>query len=877
MVKVLTRGLDNMVVADSWDSDDDDNGEVHGESVNGTTQNSTVSEGEVVCGQRVDLFEAVRRTKEYQAMVSGRQALPIAAFQREILEQSRQSRVVLISGETGSGKSTQVPHYLLEDMLSSATIHDDEDIILCTQPRRLAAIGVAERVADEMGQEVGKGLVGYHIRLDAKKGRGCRLVFCTTGILLRMMQTNPTLTGVKYVVVDEIHERDVQSDILLGLLCRVLRKTLHLRVVLMSATLHAAQFQSYFTHHARLVTVPGRLFPVDTLFLEDAIERTQHVVLDGSRCCTPKHAAAENRYTLHMSGRDGRVSTQVLTWSSADVHRRGPLHNVGDGKYSTHTLAMMAKVDPSVINFDLIEELVEHVITATTKDHGAILIFLSGRAEIRTLVDQLEANRHLASTCVFLPLHASLSTADQRRVFQRPPPSMTKVIVATNIAETSVTIDDVSVVIDAGRVKQMRHDTKTQTSFLTEVWIAQANAMPIAEIHRAPLTSLTLQLHELLRDESVGQFWPELLEPPPEQAVRDATLELIQLGALDYDGDGAVPEEDMAGSPSKLKLTALGHHLAKLPLDVRVGKMLLYASIFHVSRPAAIVAAILESKSPFVAPHGQEKAMDAARRQFATFNSDLLTDLSAFLAWEACGKDRDRAFCTKHFLNRVALVEIDQLAASFERLLVDLGFIAPDSSRKRHESAVDMVVLAAVVAAGMYPSVVFIDSSTLSNRTFWDHRKQVYLHPSSINHGPTVAFATTYLGYYLKLVTSSKVYVPVSSGVTPLALALFGGRFDFSWSEPPDSFETSHATIDKWIDLPCAGRTAMLVVELRRRLNDLLQRTLLLGSFEGAEIGRVGKLAAPSTMEPHDQALVQTVSLLWRQERASCSPVRPSH
>ncbi|RQM13399.1 hypothetical protein B5M09_008943, partial [Aphanomyces astaci] len=458
---------DTYTVAESWDSEE----EKEKEAIKADPRHKASRHA----------LEQLVRTDAYQAMLKDRRALPIASFEDEIVATARQTRVLLVSGETGSGKSTQVPHFLLRDMLKQSS----HDMIVCTQPRRIAAIGVAERVAKEMGQVVGQGLVGYHIRFEAKQSRDhCRLLFCTTGILLRLMQSNPTLRGIRYVIVDEIHERDVHTDVLLGLLRRVLASTSHVRIVLMSATLHADMFLSYFAD-ARVVAVPGRLFPVHTLYLEDAIETTQHVVFDGSRCCR-RRTDAESRYNLHVSGRGGRVSTQVLTWRDADVVNHRPLPSSSPTPrdipsregYSDHTLAMMDKVDASVINYDLIQDLVEHLVlkSASTNHHGAILIFLSGRGEIRTLVDQLRGHRRLSGACVFVPVHASLSSEDQHRVFTPAPPHQTKVIVSTNIAETSLTIDDVTVVIDAGRVKHMRHDAKTHTSYLTEGWISQANA-----------------------------------------------------------------------------------------------------------------------------------------------------------------------------------------------------------------------------------------------------------------------------------------------------------------------------------------------------------------------------------------------------------------
>ncbi|KAF0687011.1 Aste57867_21231 [Aphanomyces stellatus] len=839
-------------VLDSWDSDgEDESWEDQADDVVAPVA-LPVSTISAPSPKKDEAFAKLMQSKRYRAFLPTRAALPIAAHKNKIIESTHGNSVVLVSGETGSGKSTQVPHYLLEDMLVRG--QDGNGLIMCTQPRRLAAIGVAERVSEEMGEVVGTGYVGYQIRLEQKKSPRCKLVFCTTGILLRQLQTNPTLDGVSHVVVDEIHERDVQCDVLLGLLRRLVLSRPSLKLVLMSATLNAELFQAYF-RSCDLITVPGRLYPVEKLYLEDVFELTQHVIHEGTKYCRSTENEASS-YSLQVTGRGGRVAKQVLTWHASDLRTKDDAAAQDDGPYSVHTLAMMDKVDPSVINYDLIEDLVANLVLQNKSVAGdALLIFLSGRAEIRTLIDQLGANRSLAARCLFLPLHASLSTTEQHNVFNHYPNKI-KVIVSTNIAETSLTIDDITIVIDAGRVKQMRHDAKTQTSFLNEVWIAQANAnqragragrvqagkcfrlypkylfddemlaQPVAEIHRAPLTSLSLQLHELVPTNCAG-FWHELLESPSEQAILDATNELVQLGAL---SDGA--------------MTPLGHHLAKLPLDVRLGKMLLFAAIFGCTRPIAVVAAMLESKSPFVTPFGQEKEATAKRQLFQTGDSDLLTDLAAFQAWAKLPSTQQDAFCKRHFLHRGALQEIQKLATSFERLLRDLGFAASHDDANKFSG--DTAVVNAVVAAGLYPNVVLVEPDEKQPTRvvrFWERQKQVFLHPSSINHGTTL-FRSPWLGYHLKLKTS-RVYLPVSSGVTPLALALFGGQFDMK-------LEAQQLTIDAWIDLPCAGRTAMLLYELRRRLSILLER----------------KLDAPSAMDSDDRALVDTVALLWAREAA---------
>ncbi|OQS04031.1 ATP-dependent RNA helicase [Thraustotheca clavata] len=808
----------NEIVLESWDDEVDDWEDMVADAPPTPVANTP----NIIDNSLIQGYKQRMTSSKYQSFVPGRKELPIAAFQNEIVSSLQQHNVVLISGETGCGKSTQVPHYLLQEILLQG---QSNGFVICTQPRRIAAIGVAERVAQEVGEDIGTSYVGYSIRLETKRSKDCKLLFCTTGILLRQLQTNPTLEGISHVIVDEIHERDVQCDVLLALLRRLVLSGSHIKVVLMSATLNAQAFQNYF-NNCPIVNVPGRLFPVTINYLEDVLEMTQYIVHEGTPYCKQEDYQT-HQTSVQISGRGRTSRRQILSWNTKNIATAAVS---SDGQYSAQTLENLAKANASVINYELIEDLIVKII-AMPNHNGAILVFLSGRAEIRNLIDQLESNRKLNQACVCLPLHASLSTSEQHRIFANYPKQI-KVIVSTNLAETSLTIDDVTVVIDAGRVKQMSHDVKTQTSCLKEVWISKANAnqragragrvqagvcyrmypyetfeyklneQPVAEIHRAPLTSLVLQLHTLVPGSSVHQFWNELLESPPAQAIEDAVAELHHLGAL----------------TQAHALTPLGVHLSVLPLDVRVGKMILFSAIFQCPRPISIIAAILETKSPFVAPFGRDKDAKEKRLKFMDerFNSDLLTDLAAYQAWKKLPPNKQNSFCAANYLSRVALEEIQKLALSFEQMLIQLGFLPQEYHTKAFQEvnryAETMPVVAAVVCAGLYPNVIEIEKDTMR---FWEKKKQVFIHPTSINHQCKV-FRSPWLGYHFKLQTS-RVYVPLSSGITHFALALFAGEI------VPDLLKST-LTVDGWITIASPGRTSMLVCQLRKCLNDLLQR-----------------------------------------------------
>ncbi|GLE10096.1 hypothetical protein PINS_up022091 [Pythium insidiosum] len=376
--------------------------------------------------------------------------------------------------------------------------------IVCTQPRRLAAMSLAERVSAELGEPAmgeRESLCGFQIRLEQRQTRHTRLLFCTTGVLLRRLQDPATLSEhVSHVIVDEVHERDVQSDVLLSMLRAFVeqqqshKKTQRrrLKVVLMSATLQAERFQQYFGGAARcpMLCVPGRTFPVQEFFLEDVLERTEFVLDDESPCRLrddDDQSSSKASTTITISGRGGTSYTQRVTWDADDRSRRQRIASTarddGDG-YSARTRETLARLDERVINLELLELLLEQLVSTdarawfsdetarpSSRRSASILVFLPGLNEISTLLDALAANRVLRDAgdaldaqIECLPLHSSLSPEDQRRVFDLAPARgfsrKLRIIAATNVAETSLTIEDVKAVVDSGRAKEMRHDAR---------------------------------------------------------------------------------------------------------------------------------------------------------------------------------------------------------------------------------------------------------------------------------------------------------------------------------------------------------------------------------------------------------------------------------
>lgn len=819
--------------------------------------------------QLSDQLRHSMRSRAFTELWSRRQDLPITAFKTSVLAALETHNVVLISGETGCGKSTQVPQFLLEDMLLTQQ-QGARCQIVCTQPRRLAAISLAERVSQELGEPAmgaGDSLCGFQIRLEARRTAHTRLLFCTTGILLRRLQDAATLASdVSHIIVDEVHERDLQNDVLLSMLRQFLSganqtRQPPLKVLLMSATLNAASFQAYFggEHVCPMLTVPGRTFPVQELFLEDVLELTEYVIDDTSPAYIP-YESVQQSTQVKVSGRGGTSVSQRVYWEAPTSLRSRKRTATADGddgertEYSARTLEMLDAIDASVINYELIQELLEHVVTKSalvqlsddddTQPSASILVFLPGLHEISTLLDLLGGHRLFRDERRFslLPLHSSLSPTDQQRIF-RQPRGVVRIIATTNIAETSLTVEDAKVVIDTGRVKEMRHNAAQRTSVLDEIWIARANAkqrmgragrtsggvcyrlfprviyrstmdaQPVPEIQRAPLTSLCLQLKSF-GVVSCRDFLSSCLDPPDDASVIDALLELVAIGALERTNE---------------TLTTLGQHLARLPVDVKVGKLLLLGAVFDVFDPIATSAAILETRSPFVAPYGHQSEMQTARKRFAVAQSDLLTDVNAYEAWRTQFHNRnssssrmEREFCRQHFLSHRSLLEITKLKQQFHGLVAQAGYLplkrpVPGGKEGSALTRAQLAMTAAILYAGLAPNLVHVERATREDKKprqrlllrDQDHTL-VAVHPSSINF-QNGTLASAFLTYAVKLHTS-QIYLPTSSIVFPAAVCVFSHSLELL---PTQRSGSVGLRVNDWVVFQSSYRSAVLLQELR--------------------------------------------------------------
>ncbi|CAG9462498.1 unnamed protein product [Pedinophyceae sp. YPF-701] len=810
--------------------------------------------GEALSRALEDAQRAWAASSAGQRMQQHRERLPAWARRAELLAAVARHQVVVVSGETGCGKTTQLPQFVLEDAVGAGRGGDVN--IVCTQPRRISAVSVAQRVADERGEAIGD-TVGYQIRLEARRSSKTRLLFCTTGVLLRRLVADKDLRGVTHVVVDEIHERGINEDFLLIVLRDLLPRRPDLRVILMSATLNADLFSNYFGH-APTAHIPGFTHPVEDLFLEDVLQlagpppasqqppRSQ----GGPRRHRDRNAGApastmepnaegcidrEWRYEPDA----GALAAQGYSSGTCDALARwAGVFNEGQEKSASSNAPQAPPPD-----LGLVQHVVEHI--CNNEAAGAVLVFLPGWAEISNLQKDLESRLDRSRNKIY-PLHGSLPTANQREIFDRPPSGVRKVVLATNIAETSITIDDVVYVVDTGLIKEKRYSALNKLSSLLPQWASQAAARqrrgragrvqpgrcfklyPRAmhdeamapyqapEMTRTSLEEICLQIKSLDLGE-IEPFLARALQPPEPRAVHNAKELLVAIGALEQAAEA---------------LTPLGQHLAHLPVDPLVGKMIIMGAMFGVVGPILTIAAGMAHRDPFVLPPPERRAEAAERRKRLSRGScsDHVTLVHAFEGWRAAGGYRERSdFCWRNYMRSNTMELMVDLRLQFAELLADVGFLpvegrgAGKPSRAALEKAIDahsfnadnVNLLRAVICAGMYPNVVSVRQKHRMNTQFatTDDGK-VEPHPSSVLVKEFLPHR--WLVYSDKVMTSG-IYLLASTMVSDYALLLMGGEL----KHEADGTISMHGGYIRFNTAPEVDR---LIVRLRSQLQAVLAR-----------------------------------------------------
>ncbi|XP_030006007.1 3'-5' RNA helicase YTHDC2 isoform X3 [Sphaeramia orbicularis] len=968
---------------------------------------------------------------------SFRRSLPVFERQEEIVQLIRENRVVLVVGETGSGKTTQIPQFLLDD----CSRNGEPCRIFCTQPRRLAAIAVAERVAAERGECVGQ-TVGYHIRLENRVSPMTLLTFCTSGVFLRtLMAGDVSLTTVTHVIVDEVHERDGLTDFLLTKMRDLLQKIPTLKLILSSAALDIDLFIQYFGS-CPVIHIKGRQFEVQELFLEDILRMTGFKTKDMKKykedtqreankqnilsewCKAVENSSTEEQMTtaLHFQqdnsnqdrgggtfnkpdessteqlepwlkkemdqcisniflSEDQDAFTQIFNlilhenvnvdythsvtgttalmvaagqgflpqmqqllslgadinikasngWTALDFAKhfdqtdaidllKSSMPLVKDSRLDEVALVQDASgetntednellklyhhsFDDEYVDLDLIMDLLHNICSTTTE--GAILVFLPGYDEIVSLrhlilYDDKRFSIHTERYQVFT-LHSDMQTIDQKKAMKTSPPGVRKIILSTNIAETSITINDVVFVIDSGKVKEKSYDTLSHASMLKTVWVSKASALQrkgragrcrpgicfhlfsrlrfnnmlefqVPQLLRMALQELCLQT-KLLAPTSctVAEFLSKAPQPPSAHAIKNAVQRLKAIDAMDQDEN----------------LTDLGYHLADLPLEPHLGKMVLCAVVLKCLDPILTIACILAYRDPFILPaQGSHKQAALKCRKAFTSNSfsDHMGLLRAFQAWQrACSEGWERAFCEENFLSQATMDMILGMRTQLMGQLRALGFVRTRGAsdiRDVNVNSENWAVVKAALVAGMYPNLVHIDKSSVLSS---DKEKKVHFHPTSIlsqihlkEVSPATAaqaLPTDWLLYDEMRRGHRMASVRCCSLVTHITVAIFSGgvklpssalnpaaqRVSPSCSQLNDDSDgeaedLSELQIDQWIVFAMDRQAAENVFELKQKWQNLFNK----------------KIRCPSKprSEEEDEALINTlVSVLMAEEQ----------
>ncbi|XP_039856737.1 ATP-dependent RNA helicase DHX29 [Simochromis diagramma] len=794
-----------------------------------------------------ELLLKLKKSPLARKLQAEREQLPVFQHRHRVLEALQRHPVVVVAGETGSGKSTQIPQFLLEDLLIGGTAAQPCNIVV-TQPRRISAMSLACRVSQELGCEDGPGskssLCGYQIRMENQSGDWTRLLYCTTGVLLRKLQHDRHLTSLTHIIVDEVHERSVQSDFLLTILKDVVMKRSDLQLILMSATVDCDKFSNYF-NRCPVISIPGRTFPVEVFHLEDIVEQTGYVLEKDSEY-SQKILEEEEEVTISVTQKGGKTlqHQEVIVRDSSSGWDLGPDLD----HFSSRTRHVLQYMNPNKINMDLLVDLIDYLDKAPqfVDVDGAILVFLPGLAHIQQLFDLLSSDKRFRDKTRYriVALHSTLSSKDQAAAFTVPPSGVRKIVLSTNIAETGVTIPDVVFVIDTGKTKENKYHESSQMSSLVETFISKASALQrqgragrvrngfcfrlypkyrfdifmdysIPEILRVPLEELCLHIMKCQYG-SPEDFLSRALDAPQPQSVSNAVNLLRKIGAC---------------HPDDHILTPLGHHLASLPVNVKIGKMLIYGAILGCLEPIAIIAAAITEKSPFFTPMNRKEEANLAKAALAIANSDHLTIYNAYLGWKNSQTDGSRgemSYCRKHFLNRTALITIEDVKRELMKMMEQVGFWSSRSSsssslksQAASMSKQQISVLNAVLTAGLYdnvarvlctPSVDVLERVACTVET---PQGKAQVHFSSVNRN----LQTHGWLLYQEKVKYTKIYLRDTTLISPFPMLLFGGDIDVQHRE-------RLITLDGWIHFQAPVRIGVIFKHLRRLMDSLLERKL---------------------------------------------------
>ncbi|CAF0903640.1 unnamed protein product [Brachionus calyciflorus] len=745
--------------------------------------------------------------QNFQHNIKDRLKLPVTNFKQEIMNALNCNSVIIVRGATGCGKTTQIPQFIFESYLENH--RGSECNIIVTQPRRISAVSVAERVAFEQCEDLGD-TVGYSVRFESILPRPYGgILFCTVGVLLRKLENG--LRGVSHVIVDEIHERDINTDFLLVLLRDMVTIYKDLKVILMSATIDTTLFQAYF-QNCPIIEVYGQTYPVQEYFLEDTIQMLNF---------TPSDSTRKKRKDNNDDDEDDEDEAAT---DDQDVD----CNSIISPEYSERTRNSMKQLSEKNLSFELIENLLKYI--SQLNQPGSVLIFLPGWNLISSLLKFFQQHPFFGSNqFILLPLHSQIPKEDQYKVFDDAPPGKTKIILSTNIAESSITINDIVYVIDSCKVKQKIFTSRNNMTNYATVWASKSNLQQrkgragrvrsgycfylisrarfekldnhaTPEIFRTPLLELALSI-KLLRLGEIKEFLSRAIEPPPLDAVAEAIISLTEMDAFDVNGE----------------LTPLGRILARLPIEPRLGKMIIIGCCLNIGDAACIIAAATTFGEPFIIEGKYLRPMHrnlAGRR-----SSDHVALLIAYQQWLKSrwhGEDAERDFCDRKALNMQTLRMTLEAKNQLKDIMIMSGF--PEECLYEHTSFdsfnkdTKLDILTSLLTYALYPNVCFhIDKRKLITTD----GKFALINKNSVNCSrEIVSFKSPFFVFGEKIKTRA-VSAKQMTMVSPVQLILFA-------CDKVESNENSLICLDNWIYLKLDKQTARLILSMRSALDSVI-------------------------------------------------------
>ncbi|CAH2355664.1 pre-mRNA-splicing factor ATP-dependent RNA helicase-like protein Prp2p [[Candida] railenensis] len=616
--------------------------------------------------QQQAVTDTVIRTGR-EKMSAIRQSLPVFQYREKFLDLIEANQILIVVGETGSGKTTQLPQYLNEAGYSKK----GTKMIGCTQPRRVAATSVATRVAEEMGVKLGEE-VGYNIRFeDVSDPQKTVVKYLTDGMLLREFLTDPELSSYGALMIDEAHERTVSTEIILSLLKDILEIRKDLKLIVASATINAQKFSDFFDG-APIFQIPGRRFPVD----------------------------------IHYTKNPEANYIQAAITTVFQIHTTQPKLEKEEG--------------------------------------GDILIFLTGQDEIETMQESLEeaaSKLEVKDQLMICPIYANLPPDQQQKIFEPTPPKCRKIVLATNIAETSITIDGVSYVIDPGYVKENVFNPISGMESLVVVPCSKASAdqragragrvgpgkcfrlytkwsfynelqaNPTPEILRVKLTSIVLLLLSIGVTDLIGfQF----MDPPSPETLMKSFELLYALGALNSQGG----------------LTKIGRMMIEFPIDVMFAKALISSTKFGISSEIlSIISMLSESSNLFYRPKDKREAADKRKEKFHREEGDHFMLLDIWNEWVDVGYSNQ--WCQDNFLQYKTLKRVKDVREQLKRQCIRAG-ISDETTEvsKMSKKNNKIIQIQKALTSGFFPNVARLSKMGDSYRTL-KKNQVIYIHPSS--------------------------------------------------------------------------------------------------------------------------------------------------